>query len=94
MKKQILIVLAMLAIPGSLSATTYGQPYGADDATEMEQGDVKSIYQINRSTEIEEPAEPAEQEVELVPEESNQEAVPESDLVPNENEPPISEQQN
>lgn len=94
MNKHILIVLVLLSIPGALYASTYGQPYGSNDATEMEQSNVKTIDQINRSTEIEEPAESVEQEVEPVPEENNQEDVPESDSEPAENESPIPEQQN
>jgi len=62
MKKYFLAILLAATIPGVLFASTYGKPYGANDETPMERSDVKTIDQLNRSTEIEERAKQEEQE--------------------------------
>lgn len=91
MKKQILAVLIMLAIPGALFASSYGKPYGSSDETAVERSDVKTIDQLNRSIEFEEPAEPVEQEPVIT--ESDPEP-PVEEAAPVENEqPPMEEQE-
>lgn len=86
MKKYFLTVLILLAIPSALIASTYGKPYGSDDATEIEKSDVKTIDQINRSTEIEDEGMPLEQEAEQIPATSDSASVPDDDSPSEENE--------
>ncbi|PLX88513.1 MAG: hypothetical protein C0619_12485 [Desulfuromonas sp.] len=77
MKKYVFTVLIALAIPGVLFASTYGKPYGTSDETPVERSDVKTIDQLNRSTEIEDSKESEEPVVE--PEPALDEAIPEPD---------------
>ncbi|MDT8419444.1 MAG: hypothetical protein RQ754_03350 [Desulfuromonadales bacterium] len=77
MKKYLFIVLIALVVPGGVFASTYGKPYGATDETAVERSDVKTIDQLNRSTELEETKEPEEPVVE--PEPAVEEPIPEPD---------------
>lgn len=86
MKSYVLALLLMLALPNVLFASTYGKPYGADDATEVEQADVKSIDEINRTTEIEEPEAPVVQDDVQTKEPKVSDSVSPDDSMPEEKE--------
>ena len=91
MKRPVLAVLILLAIPAVLFASSYGKPYGASDETASERSDVKTIDQLNRSTDFEDPAEAVEQEP--VPVENDPEPPAVEDSVADENQPPPAEEQ-
>ncbi|HKJ04625.1 MAG TPA: hypothetical protein VJ974_03425 [Geopsychrobacteraceae bacterium] len=98
MKKNILLLLILMTIPGLLFASTYGKPYGSNDDTVIEKDDVKTIDQINRSTIFDDVQEPVEQEEEpvvpeLEPSSDARESVPDPEEATIENEQPPAEEQ-
>ena len=98
MKKNILLLLILIIVPGLLFASTYGKPYGSSDDTAVEKDDVKTIDQINRSTIFDDVQEPVEQEEEpvvpeLEPSSDARESVPDPEEATIENEQPPAEEQ-
>lgn len=91
MRSYLLTFLIVVAIPGLLFASTYGKPYGATDESKIEKSDVKTIDQLNQTTELEVVQEPVEQEPEAEPVAGENAPVPEPEAAQEENQPPPPE---